>query len=154
MKEEITNEIWMPIENYEGLYEVSNYGRIRSLKYYKKGCVCVLRCTAKDGKYLKVSLRKQGHSKTYRIHRLVAAAFLPKPSKERNQVNHINGNKVDNKSSNLEWCTAKENHNNPATIENNKIRYHKAGEWDNRSKGQKRRFLRERITKTGRYSEK
>ena len=154
MKEETTNEKWIPLEGYEGLYEVSDYGKIRSLNYYKQGRVCVLRCTAKNGKYLKVTLHKAGHAKTYRIHRLVAAAFLPKPSKERNQVNHINGNKTDNRASNLEWCTSMENHNNPATIENNKIRYHKQGEWENRSKGQKKRFLRERTTKTGRYSGK
>ena len=120
--EKYLDEIWTPIKGYEGLYEVSNYGRIKSLNYYKKGKHMVLRLTAKPNTYIKVALRKEGKTKYYRVHRLVAEAFLSAPKQGQKYVNHINGDKQNNyvcvdgsKPSNLEWCTAKQNANNPNT---------------------------------------
>lgn len=137
----MNKEIWKPVVGYEGLYEVSSIGRIRSLNYYNTGKSAIMPLQAKEGAYIKVSLKsRDGEWKCYRVHRLVAMAFLPKPSPEQRYVNHINGNKQDNRVENLEWCTAKQNSNNPNTKENYHIRYHKEGEWERRSQGQKRRF--------------
>lgn len=145
--EKYIDEVWKPIRGYEGLYEVSNYGRIKSLNYYKKGKHMILRLTAKPSAYIKVGLRKGGKTKYYRIHRLVAEAFLPPPQQGQHYVNHINGDKQNNyvcvdgsKPSNLEWCTAKQNANNPNTKQNYYIRYHKEGEFERRSAGQRKRF--------------
>ena len=112
--------------------------------------VKILVLTTKS-RYIKVSLRKNGSTKTYWVHRLVAIAFLPSPQQGRNQVNHINGIKTDNRVENLCWCTPKENSNNPSTKQNYFKRYHKEGEWQRRSSGQRRRYERERLNQTGKY---
>lgn len=146
-------EIWKPVVGYEGQYEVSSIGRVRSLNYLNTGKKVIMALQAKEGAYIKVGLRdKDGNNKYYRVHRLVAMAFLPKPLPEQRYVNHINGYKQDNRIENLEWCTAKENANNPNTKEHYHIRYHKEGEWERRSIAQKKRFQREKETRTGRYS--
>ena len=139
--EDFNDEIWKPIKGYEGLYEVSNKGRVANLNYHgKKGKRVVMKQNRKPG-YITAGLRdRDGKVRTLPVHRLVGIAFLPPPTKERTQINHINGDKQDNRVENLEWCTAKENHNNPATIENNKRRYHREGEFERRSAGQKKRM--------------
>lgn len=125
--EKYLDEVWKPISGYHGLYEVSNYGRIKSLNYYGRGKHVIMRLTAKPNTYIKVGLRKEGKMKYFRVHRLVAEAFLPTPQQGRIQVNHKNGNKqwnyvcmredgsIDADKSNLEWCTPRENSNNPIT---------------------------------------
>ena len=110
-------EYWKPILNYEGLYEVSNWGRVRSLdrwcshrrgKQLKKGRILKL-CTNKGG-YLYVYLWKNGKGKYFLVHRLVAEAFIPNPD-NLPQVNHKDENKLNNNAENLEWCSAKYNSN-------------------------------------------
>jgi hypothetical protein len=148
---DLSKEVWKAISGYEGLYEVSSYGRIRSFMYRCRRQVKILNLSTKT-RYIKVTLMKNGEAKTYWVHRLVALAFLPSPQYGQVQVNHINGLKTDNRVENLCWSTPKENSNNPATKQNYFIRYHKEGEWERRSNGQRRRFERERLTRTGKYA--
>lgn len=101
-------EIWKPIKDFEGLYEVSNMGNVRSLNYRCTGEIKILKlCKDKDG-YMVVNLYK--NKKLYRksVHRLVAATFIPNID-NKPQVNHIDGDKTNNRVSNLEWCTNSEN---------------------------------------------
>lgn len=107
MNENEIIEEWRPIEGYEGLYEVSNMGRIKSLKFDKEKILS--QCRIKNG-YLYVALCKNGKMKTYKVHRLVAQAFLENPS-NLPCVNHIDENKVNNYVDNLEWCSYKYNSN-------------------------------------------
>ena len=93
-------EIWKDIQDYEGLYKVSNSGKvIRNTKELKQN-------TNKGYKY--VNLCKKCYSKPFYIHRLVAQAFIPNPN-NYNEINHIDGNKINNSVSNLEWCSHKQN---------------------------------------------
>ena len=144
-------EQWVPIKNYEGIYEVSSWGRIRSLNYYCKCKAKIMNLTAKQNTYLKVGLRKEGKYKTFWVHRLVAEAFLPNPL-NLPQVNHKDGNKQSNVIWNIEWCSPKQNTNNPNTKPNMFRRYHKEGEFARRSTAQRRRFQHERLTHTGKYA--
>lgn len=100
---------WKDIQGYEGLYQVSNLGEVRSLKYKGRNNIKILKgASDKDG-YRRVALfDKEKCRKEYRIHRLVAEAFIPNPE-NKPQVNHIDGNKINNKSDNLEWATQEEN---------------------------------------------
>ena len=110
-------EIWLPIENYENLYEVSNLGRVRRLESFvtnKNGVKQkfpgkILKPRANKG-YLMVTLCKNGVCRDFLLHRLVATAFIPNPDKKP-QVNHLSEDKLNNSVENLEWCTAKENIN-------------------------------------------
>ena len=115
------NEIWKEIPNYEELYVVSNLGRIVSLgKYVKQRNgffvwkePCLLKQVIKNG-YCLAKLSKNGKSKTLLVHRVVASAFIPNPE-NKPQIDHIDCNKSNNVASNLRWCTAKENMQNPIT---------------------------------------
>ncbi len=103
-----TTEIWKPILGYEGLYEVSNLGKVRSLNWKnKKGVVHELTYKLTRN-YFSVGLTKQGKQKWHKVHRLVATAFIDNPE-NKPQVNHKDCNKLNNCVSNLEWCTASEN---------------------------------------------
>lgn len=101
-------EIWKPVIGYEGLYEVSSLGNVRSLWYGKKNMK--LR-TDKDG-YLMVNFHKDKKQTTHKVHRLVAETFIPNPE-GKPQIDHINTDKTDNRAENLKWVTQKENNNNP-----------------------------------------
>jgi len=108
-------EIWKDIEGYEGLYQVSSHGRVKSLarEYYQSnghGMVChkiqdrILKNHIRRGGYLGVLLSKGKTKKTISIHRLVAQAFIPNPQNFPH-INHKNEDKTDNSVKNLEWCT-------------------------------------------------
>ena len=103
----MTDEIWCRIKGYEGLYEVSNFGRVKSIGYGKERILKPLRNTRG---YLQVNLWKNGEKKTYRVHRLVAQTFIPNPDNLQ-EVNHKDENKENNSVMNLEWCDRKSNCN-------------------------------------------
>lgn len=101
------NENWKPIEGYETMYQVSNLGRVRSIAGLRP---CVLKQRYDRGGYMRVNLAQDGRKTTHKVHRLVALAFVP-IVQGKNQVNHIDADKTNNKASNLEWVTQKENNN-------------------------------------------
>jgi hypothetical protein len=113
---ELKNEIWRDIEEYNGIYQVSDYGRIRRNdshisknkggRRFWKGRI--LEPVHRDKTYYVLSLSKDGKRIQHTIHRLVAKAFLPNPNSKPN-VNHKNGIKTDNRVENLEWSTVAEN---------------------------------------------
>lgn len=106
----LPKQIWKDIEGYEGKYQVSNTGKVRSLNYRHTGKTKVMRqYTDKDG-YKNITLRTNGKRKVYFIHRLVAQAFLPNPNNYP-IINHKDENKTNNAVWNLEWCTYKYNTN-------------------------------------------
>ena len=98
-------EIWMPIEGFNGLYEVSDLGNIMSFKFKDPA---LLKLSNKKTGYLYVDLCFFGKCKTFTVHRLVAINFIPN-HENKPQVNHINGIKTDNRLCNLEWVTSSEN---------------------------------------------
>lgn len=115
-------EIWKPIKGFEGLYEVSNQGRIKSLNrtvFDENGRIRLLKgkllkLNDKNG-YNVVNLYKNGVMKKPRVHRLVAEAFIPNPE-NKPEIDHINTIRNDNRVENLMWVTHKENTNNPLTL--------------------------------------
>jgi len=106
-------EIFKDIKGYEGIYQISNLGIVKSLTHYPKGRTgkqtgrVLKQITDKKG-YVRVSLSKNGTRFNTSVHRLVALTFIPN-TKNKPQVNHINGIKNDNRIKNLEWCTGSEN---------------------------------------------
>ena len=100
-------EIWKDIEGYEGIYQVSNNGRVRSLLYNK---IKMLKTQTYKRGYKYIALSKNGEKKKYKIHRLVAQAFIPNPNNYP-QINHKDEDKSNNYINNLEWCTPKYNNN-------------------------------------------
>lgn len=100
-------EIWKDIAGYEGLYQVSNWGRVKSLWFSKEK---ILKGGRNNKGYLSVLLCKDGKIKRHLIHRLVAEAFIPNPL-NLSEVNHKSEDKLDNRVENLEWCDHKYNNN-------------------------------------------
>ena len=112
-------EEWRDVVGYEGLYQVSNLGRVRTLDYRRTGKIRILKqCWDSDG-YCRVALfPKEGlrrKSKSAFVHRLVGAAFIPNPE-QKAEIDHINGTRNDNRVENLRWATRKENDNNPICL--------------------------------------
>ena len=97
MRSIISNEKWAPIKGYEGLYEVSTKGRVQRDNK-------LLHLNSNTYGYLHVTLSKSNQQKTMTVHRLVAETFINNPH-EYPQINHRDGNKLNNSVDNLEWCT-------------------------------------------------
>lgn len=110
---ENNNEIWKDIPGYEGLYQVSNMGQVKSLGNggtHKNVKILKPGMTSKG--YLNVVLWKNGKKKNHLVHRLVAEAFVPNDEpKHKTQCNHISENKLDCRAINLNWMSSKENAN-------------------------------------------
>ena len=111
----LEKEVWKDIEGWEGHYQVSNHGRVKSIEriilnggrkqlyqsiYFKF-------CISKAG-YKQAVFRNQGTRVSIYVHRLVALAFVPNHDNKR-EVNHKDGNKLNTRASNMEWCSSKEN---------------------------------------------
>lgn len=101
-------EYWKPVVGYEGHYQVSNFGRVKSIKFGKE--IILKQHINIKGGYYYVCLLKNGKHKNYYVHRLVAQAFIPNPD-NLPEVNHKDECKTNNVVSNLEWCDRKYNHN-------------------------------------------
>lgn len=101
-------EVWKAIEGFEGLYEVSNFGRVRRIFRYGRHYVTLCKPKITRDGYYESTLFKDGKPKFIRTHRLVANAFCDNPDGKL-EVNHIDGCKLNNFSENLEWCTSSEN---------------------------------------------
>lgn len=109
-------EKWMPINKYVGLYEVSNFGRIKSLRILCKCRLCgselkernILTLSKNHDGYLIIGLTKNKKHKIFKLHRLVAESFIKNPEKKQ-CVDHIDGDKKNNNVSNLRWVTIREN---------------------------------------------
>lgn len=108
-------EVWKDIVGFENFYQVSSYGRVRSLdritisrrsKNHLKGKI--LSTTLNTKGYPHIRLSKEGKRETFRVHRLVAQTFIPNPD-NLEIVNHIDSNKTNNNISNLEWCSEMDN---------------------------------------------
>lgn len=133
MDEFMSEERWVDIHGYEGYYQISNYGRIKSLERIVKcnsgskvepSKLLSVTHTNKGG-YVIIGLRKNGERHFFQLHRLVLSNFLGCPINNI-QVNHIDENKSNNRLDNLEYCTAKYNTNygdrNKRISENNKLK--------------------------------
>lgn len=100
-------ELWADIKGYEGIYEVSSHGNLRSHYPHNFREGDVLRSYNHNG-YRRVHLCKDGKLEKFLVHRLVAEAFIPNPE-NKPYINHIDGNRHNNHVENLEWCTNREN---------------------------------------------
>ena len=100
---------WLPVKGYEGYYEVSDTGLVKRIKGGKGARVgkCLSAKVCRNG-YAEVILAKDCEHRTHSVHRLVALAFLPNPERKAD-VNHLNGDKLNNAVENLQWATRSEN---------------------------------------------
>lgn len=101
-------ELWKDIPGYEGLYQVSDIGRVKSLNYARQHRENIKSLQVKPNGYVKVDLRHNGRLSSRNVHRLVAEVFIPNPN-NKSDVNHIDGDKLNNCTDNLEWVTRSEN---------------------------------------------
>lgn len=134
-------EIWKDILGYEGFYQVSNLGNVRRLVEWRGNdyisnyvpCIKIMPPYVDDNGYMRICLSMRGIYKHYRIHQLVARAFIPNPNNYP-QINHIDENKTNNCVSNLEWCT--QTYNNKYGTRGKRI-----GVTNHNGKGAKRSIL-------------
>lgn len=113
-------EVWMDIQDYEGLYQVSNTGKVKSLHYSGGNNDRILKDSINTDRRHKVSLYKNGKHKQCLVHRLVAQAFIPNPL-GLPDINHIDENPENNNVENLEWCTCE--YNNETYYKNHPEKY-------------------------------
>lgn len=111
------SEVWKPVKGYEGYYEVSNLGRVKSKarKYYRSDVLYhlkerVMKVSPSSSGYNTIILTVNGKAKSYLLHRLIALAFIENPQNKK-CINHKDGDKFNNSLENLEWCTYSENRN-------------------------------------------
>lgn len=136
-------EIWKDIEGFEGYYQVSNLGNVKSLNYKRSGKAKLLSPKKHNKGYLQIQLNNGNANKTFTIHRLVAQAFISNPDKLP-CVNHKDEDKTNNRAENLEWCSSKYNAKYSASLHPNRkkitqiqkvVQYDKNGNiikvWDN-----------------------
>lgn len=141
------NEIFKDVPNYEGIYQVSNLGNVKSLKWKKE----IIMKQGISSRYLAVNLRKENISKNVKVHVLVAMAFLNfKPNKQVLTIDHKNGVRTDNRLENLQIVTQREN------IQN----YHKSrkgqigADWHEQTKKWRSRiYINKRIIHLGLFEE-
>ena len=135
IKMEDNIEQWKDIEGYEGIYQISNFGIVKSVSRYIKNKHNTLTltkekimklCNDKDG-YKLVSLMKNGNSKTCRVHFLVSKVFLNKKTNESDVIDHINNIKYDNRVCNLQYISLRENVSKDRKNKNNFLGIYKNG---------------------------
>lgn len=105
------NETWKDIKGYEGLYAISNMGRVKSFRQWKRASrpkEYILKSSIANTGYCQVTLYKDTKKKKFLVHRLVAEAFIPNPQ-NLPYINHKDENRINNNVENLEWCTAQYN---------------------------------------------
>jgi len=127
-----SEEVWKDVKGYEGIYQVSNFGNVRSLdrtvnkpngiSYIRKGKLCVQ--PKSNLGYMTVGLTVNNKKVNKYVHRLVAQAFIIN-NNNYPQVNHINCNKTNNRMDNLEWCTNSQNHIHASKNGLNKLHLHR-----------------------------
>jgi len=124
-------EIWKDIEGYNGDYQVSNLGRVKSFKkrFGKQACETIMSPSKTYFGYSRVVLFKDKKPKLFSVHRLVAEAFIPNTD-NKPLVDHINGDREDNRVENLRWCTHSENSQNSILLKKRK-RYNSVRVKDN-----------------------
>lgn len=123
---DLEGEIWKDIEDFEGLYQISNYGRVKSFpRHVGNGRARrmltkrILAPAVNRNGYYNVVLSNNAINKTKSVHRLIAIAFIPNPE-NKPFINHIDGIKTNNDISNLEWVTCSENHKHAYDVLNRK----------------------------------
>lgn len=121
----VKEERWIDIKGYEGLYKISNKGRVLICNQNK-----IKKASVNAHGYLKMNLSNKGIKRSYTVHRLVMENFNPVYNMKELQVNHINENKKDNSVDNLEWCDAKYNCNYGS--HNKKLKYYRSNNGGNR----------------------
>lgn len=137
--ESLPNEEWRDVVGYEGLYQVSNLGRILCCEKVTTTNILlrskIKKCAIRKNGYLGTTLydASTNRRKQVSIHRLVAEAFIPNPD-NKPCVDHIDTNRTNNTKENLRWCTYKENSNNKNTLKNQSIAQKKVSERDGRRK--------------------
>ncbi len=112
-------EEWAPVPGFEGLYDVSSFGEVRSLILWRGTKSRILVKTINKKGYCQTRLNKNGKKYTFCTHQLVGIVFVPNPL-QKGQINHMDGVKTNNKSGNLEWSTPKENTQHSISVLNNK----------------------------------
>lgn len=123
----MSGEVWKQIPCYEGLYEVSSNGRVKSLTRNINGRTYtgkMLKLVADRNGYVRVKICRKRKIERLLVHRIVAKVFLPNPE-NKPVVDHIDGNPQNNNVKNLRWATHKENQNNPVSL--SRFRQAKAG---------------------------
>jgi hypothetical protein len=125
-------EQWKDIKGYEGIYQVSNLGRVKTLSNNASRKERIRKNKIDKRGYSVIILHKNKNRKNCNVHRLVAEAFIPNPE-NKPCIDHINTIRTDNRVENLRWCTQKENVNNPISLEKMKSSQLGSKHWKSKS---------------------